>query len=459
MSSATRISVIGAGSAIFSLGLVRDLCLTDSLSGSEICFMDVDPVRLETVHNLATRYAAELGSNLTFETTTNRQTALQGAEFVINTAYVQGHQRERELREATTRHGYFYGGVSLGDFHQFRLMLAVANDMERICPDAWLIQSANPVFEGSTLMMRETNVKVCGLCHGHHGVWDICRTLGIDPAEVTWQAPGLNHNIWLTEFRYRGDDAYPLLDKWAEEKGVEYWSDHLATGTHDIQMSRAAFHQYHMFGRFPIGDTVRWSGWWYSTDIDTKMRWFGNPWGGPDTNLARPIYVQNLEERTARMKALADDNSASLVSEFGEERTIEQQIPIIDALVNDNAGHFQVNVPNNGAMAGVPDDVAVEIPAVIDRSGISPKPFSSLPRKVMLERILPNWLEMERSLHAFKTGDLSVLLWGALESHQTNSYGQAVGALEALLGMEQSSELADHYLPPSGLELSEDRQV
>ena len=54
MSSATRISVIGAGSAIFSLGLVRDLCLTDSLSGSEICFMDVDPVRLETVHNLAT---------------------------------------------------------------------------------------------------------------------------------------------------------------------------------------------------------------------------------------------------------------------------------------------------------------------------------------------------------------------------------------------------------------------
>ena len=417
--------------------------------------MDIDAVRLETVNKLATRYASELGANLTFETTTDRRRALQGAEFVINTAYVQGHGREREMREATARHGYYYGGIGLGAFYQYRLMLAVAKDMEELCPDAWLIQSGNPVFEGSTLILRETNVKICGLCHGHHGVWEICRVLGIDPADVTWQAPGLNHNIWLTEFRHRGENAYPLLDAWAETDGEDYWTNHRATGTHDVQMSRAAFHQYCMFGRFPIGDTVRWSGWWYNTDIEAKKHWFGEPWGGPDTELARPIYVQNLEDRTTRMKALADDPSASLIAELGSERSIEQQVPIIDGLVNNNEGDFQVNVPNNGAIAGLPDDVAVEVPAVVNRSGIVAKTFSPLPEKVMLERIMPNWLEMERSLCAFKTGDLSVLLWNALESHQTKSYEQAEAALSELLEMEQSSELDNHYALPGGLTLAE----
>ena len=72
----------------------------------------------------------------------------------------------------------------------------------------------------------------------------------------------------------------------------------MAERTHDAQMSRGAVHQYHMFGLFPIGDTVRhrqW--WWYHTDIDTKKRWFGEPWGGPDTHLARPFFVSQLEER------------------------------------------------------------------------------------------------------------------------------------------------------------------
>ncbi len=136
-------------------------------------------------------------------------------------------------------------------------MLDVAHDMERICPDAWLIQSGNPVFDGCTLMTRETGIKVCGLCHGHYDYEEIARTIGIDPAKVTWQAPGVNHNIWLTHFIYEGKDAYPLIDEWIATKGEEYWRTHVAERTHDAQMSRGAVHQYHMYGLFPIGDTVR----------------------------------------------------------------------------------------------------------------------------------------------------------------------------------------------------------
>jgi alpha-galactosidase len=448
MATAIRVSVIGAGSAQFSLGLVKDLCLTASLAGSQVCFMDINPERLEMIHKLAARYAGELGADLRFERTTDREVALHEADFVIDTAAVKSHHHQRAVRERADQHGYYYGRVRLGSFYQLRLMLEVARDMERICPDAWLIMSGNPVFEGCTLLTRETGIKVCGLCHGHYGVHEIARTLGLDPQRVTWQAPGLNHNIWLTHFIYQGQDAYPLIDEWIATKGEEYWRTHVATRTHDIQMSRGSVHQYHMYGRFPIGDTPRRGGWWYHTDLATKKHWFGEPWGGPDTELARPVFVKNLEQRLAEMTQLTNDPKASLIEALGSDRTLEQQVPIIDGLVNDNQGLFQVNVPNRGALEGVPGDVVVEVPAVVNRKGIQPLHVGALPPKIMLEQIMPEWLEMERELLAFKTGDRSMLLFNVLESHQTRSYDQAAAVLEDLLAMEGHEELAEHYQFP-----------
>lgn len=448
MATAIRVSVIGAGSAQFSLGLVKDLCLTPSLAGSEVCFMDINPERLDMIHKLATRYAAELGADLRFERTTEREAALREADFVIDTAAVKSHHHQRAIRDVTARHGYYYGGARLGNFYQLQLMLELARDMERICPDAWLIMSGNPVFEGCTLLTRETGIKVCGLCHGHYGVHELARTIGLDPARVTWQAPGLNHNIWLTHFLYEGKDAYPLLDQWIREQGEEYWRTHVATRTHDIQLSRGAVHQYHMFGLFPIGDTPRRGGWWYHADLEAKKRWFGEPWGGPDTELARPLFVKNLEQRIAEMTRLTNDPKASLVEAFGSDKTREQQVPIIDGLVNNNEGQFQVNVPNRGALEGVPGDVVVELPAVVNQKGIQTLHVGTLPPKIMLEQILPEWLDMERELLAFKTGDRSMLLWNVLESHQTRSYDQAAAVLDDLLAMEGHEEMAAHYRLP-----------
>lgn len=448
MSSSVKISIIGAGSAVFSGGLVKDLCLTESLAGSHVCFMDIDEERLEMIHRLGSRYAEELGADLTFEKTLERGAALRDADFVINTAAVRSEYHRRDLRKITDAHGYYYGGGIRLPFYQLDLMLDIARDMEEICPDAWLIFAANPVFDGTTLVSRETGIKVCGLCHGHYGYRGIAETIGIDPDRVTWQAPGLNHNIWLTHFIYEGEDAYPLIDEWIENEAEEYWETHVAAGTHDAQMSRAAVHQYRMYGLFPIGDTVRGSGWWYSTDRETRLRWFFPPHGGPDTHEARALVRERKEKRIAKMTEAAYDPDASLVEMFGAERTREQHIPIIDGLVNDNEGQFQVNVRNDGALPGIPDDVAVEVPAIVNKKGIQPIRVEPLPPKIMLERILPRWLRMERGLEAFKTGDRSMLLWDVLECHQTRSYDQAVTVLEELLDMPGHEELKAHYQWP-----------
>lgn len=451
--SSVKVTIIGAGSVVFSLGLVKDLCLTEGLKGSMVHFMDIDEERLDVVYRLAQRYAEDLGSDLKFARSLDRVEALQDADFVINTATVTHNEyfmkRRRELVE---RYGYFYGHTGMPEYHNLQLMLDVARDVEAIAPEAWILQAGNPVFDGTTLMGRETDVKVCGLCHGHYGYRGVARTIGLDPDKVTWQAPGLNHNIWLTHFYYEGQDAYPILDKWIADNIEQYWADHKDTGV-SAQWSPAAIHQYKLYGLFPIGDTPRTGGWWYHTDLETRARWYGAG-GGGDTPEGRERILREKEEKYAQMKAAAYDPQVRPITLFGSTTTTEQHIPIIDALVNDNEYRAQVNVLNNGALPGLPDDVAVEVPAVVNRMGIQPLRVEPLPNKVMLECIYPDWLEMERTLEALLSGDKSMLLFGVLQSHQTRSYDQAVDVFNALFDIEPNEPMAyiedihDHYAWP-----------
>jgi len=361
----------------------------------------------------------------------------------------------RDRRELASRFGYFYGRTGMPEYHNLQLMLDVARDVMRICPQAWIIQAGNPVFGGTTLMYRETGAKVCGLCHGHYGYRTLARTIGLNPDKVTWQAPGLNHNIWLTHFYYEGQDAYPLLNEWIADQAERYWTEMEEQGaTVPVQMSRSAVHQYKMYGLMPIGDTPRRGGWWYHTDLETRIRWYGGPMGGGDTPEGRDRILEGKERKYAEMMRAALDPDVRPIEIFGSERTREQHVPIIDGLVNDNEGQFQVNVPNLGALQGIPDDVAVEVPAIVNKKGIQPLRVGALPRKVMLEQILPEWLSMEQTLEALKSGDMSMLLYGILQSHQTRSYDQAVDMLEAILAMPPTEPMAyiedihDHYKWP-----------
>jgi len=439
MPSAANITIFGAGSIVFSLALVKDVCLTKSLSGSAITFMDINQERLDMIHSLATRYAEDLGADLRFTKTTDRQAALRGADFVVSAATVNDEYYNRKSREMTDKYGYFYGRTGMHRYWNPVLMLDVARDMERLCPNAWLIQAGNPVFDGTTYVTRESGIKMVGLCHGHYGYRGVASTIGLDPAKVTFQAPGVNHNIWMTDFYYEGKDAYPLLDEWIATQAEAFWAEKQKTGDGiPMQMSPAAIHQYKMYGLMPIGDTVRRGGWWYHDGMPARLRWYGGPFGAKDSPEGRNRVIAGKERKYAEMTKAAFDPKVRPIDLFGSERTREQHVPIIDALVNDHEGQFQVNVPNKGALAGVADDVAVEVPAVVNIKGIQPLRVNPLPRKVLLEQILPEVLRMEVELEALKTGDRSMVLWSILNSHETRSYDQAVEVLDALLAMEHT---------------------
>jgi alpha-galactosidase len=183
------------------------------------------------------------------------------------------------------------------------------------------------------------------------------------------------------------------------------------------------------------------------------MRWFFPPWGGPDTHEARAVTRQSKDCKIAEMTEAAFDPKTSLIDLFGAGKTREQHIPIVDGLVNNNTYFAQVNVRNDGALPGIPDDVAVEVPAVVDIKGIQPLRVDPLPQKLMLTYMLPVWLRMEQRLHAYLHRDRSVLLYRVLDNHQTRSYDQAVDTLEDILGIEHNAEMNAHYQWPHNWDL------
>lgn len=449
-----RMSVIGAGSAAFSLSLVRDICLTRELSGSTVSLMDIDKARLDAVYELARRYVAEIGGDLSFEKSSDRIHSLTDADFVVNTALVGGHGQQEAMREVGEKHGYYRGMDSvefnmvsdyytIQGYNQLKFFLDLAHDIEEVCPDAWLLQAANPVFEGTTLISRETGVKVVGFCHGHSEYAHIAETLDMNFEDVNYQVAGFNHSIWLTRFLYGDEDAFPLLDEWIEDEAEEFWRT-FAPKYH-VQMSRAAVDMYRLYGLFPIGDTARSGTWKYHHDLETKKKWYG-PFGGFDSEIVWPQYIEDLNKTTRMIFELAGDPSATLLKEFPPVKSGEQHIPFIDALVNDNGDRFVVNIPNKGYMIpGIPRDVVVEVPAMVDGRGIHPEPIEDIPKRLMDMVLIPRMLRMEWALEALISGDREVLLEILVRDPRTKSVEQAEAAIENILSLPFNHEMKEHY--------------
>jgi alpha-galactosidase len=449
-SGPVRLAIIGAGSATFAATVIRDLCVHPRMGGSRVALMDVDAHRLEMVRGLAVRLARELGADMTFATTLDRREALDGAQFVINTAQTGGHDWTEAQRTLTEKHGYYRGaGVVNGDggmhsYGQMGLMLEIARDIERLCPEAWLIQSSNPVFEGCTLMTRESSVKVVGLCHGHFGYRGVAKVLGLELEHVTAEMPGFNHWIWMTDFRYKGEDAYPLLDEWIAKKSESYWKTHKPTFS-ETQMSRAAIHQYRLFGRMPIGDTPRFAGWWYQADIATRKAWYGTH-GGFDSEIGWAQYLERIGERVEAVEKAALDQSVKVTDLFPPRASDEQIVPIIDALAHDVQGRFQVNVPNRGpVIQGFPEDLVIECQAVVDRSGIRPVTVPPLPPRLVAAAMVPRWHKAELLVESFRGGDRGLLLNYLLFEPRTRTLEQAEETVAEWLGDPRNAAVARRF--------------
>lgn len=446
---AANISIIGAGSAVFSLSMVSDLCLTPNLRGSRVCFMDINQERLDAIHALCSRYAQEIGIELELRKTTDRREALQGADIVVNAALTAGHHRLRAGWEIARRYGYRWGG-SLHvmhdeafwiNFYQLRLFDEIITDMLDICPEAYYIQAANPVQAGITYLARAyPQAKAVGLCHGFGGVYSIARVLGLEREHLTFEVPGVNHFIWLTQMYYKGENVMPLLDRWIAEEAPKAWE----RGTGYGELNPKKVDLYRRTGAFPIGDTAgdgggSW-GWWYHRDDATEQHWKQNPgafWHG---------FFTGGEREVALIKQISEDPAARVTEHFPPEMSGESIVPMIEALICDIPRVIISNIPNNGEyVPGVPRDFQVEVPALVSRRGIQGIQTSGLPPAALSHLLRDCVAPVNLELEAYTHGNRAMLLELIMQDPWTHSMQQASAMLDEVLAMPEHTAMREHY--------------
>lgn len=452
-----KISIIGAGSAVWSTRVLVDMMLKKDLQGSTVYLMDIDEDRLKLVCNFAKRYSGEVHANINFKATTSLSEAITDSDFVINSAMAMGHKYYEMMREATEKKGYYRGINSVewnmvSDYHtiwgyyQFKLAMSIAREIEERAPHAWLINVANPVFELTTLISRMTRVKNISLCHGHMEFWNIVKELKLDPSKVKAEMAGFNHVIWLTNFRYDDGDGYELLDKWIREEAENYWMRWRQTTNNpfDIQLSPAAVDMYEKYGMFPIGDTVRGGTWKYHWDLETKKKWYG-PFGGPDSEIGWMLYVTYLNYQLQMIRDFMDAESLPLTMLIPPKPSGEQVVDIIESIATDTPRKYQVNIMNDGVIHGIPDNVAVEVPAVIDGKGVHRVSVHQPNNRVIKYVLYPRMMRMEWALQAFLEPSRDLLLEWLMYDVRTKSVKQAEEAIDAMLSLPGNEEMAKTY--------------
>lgn len=445
-----KISIIGAGSAVFSLNLIRDLCLTPNLAGSTISFMDINQERLDAAHALCRRYAEEMGIELELEKTTDRRESLQGANFVINTALAAGHHRLREGLTIARRHGYRFGGsyhvmhdeAFWINFYQLKLFESIINDILDICPDAWYIQVANPVLAGITYLTRKyKEARIVGLCHGYSGVYHLADVLGLEREHISFEIPGVNHFVWLTHFYYKGQDAFPLVDEWVEKEAPKFWE----TCRPSSGLGPKAVDLYRRFGAFPIGDTCTPGGgtwpWWYHTDPETEKQWKEDPESWWEVG-----YFPHLEEEVKQINKVSRDPSVKVTEAFPPHKSGETMVPLVESIACDIPRVLITNIQNTGDFVpGVPRDFEVEIPTLVSKRGIQGIKTDGLPGPlisyILRDRVAPVEVELE----AYEKGDRELLLQLILMDPWTKSEEQARSLLEEILALPYHEEMRQHY--------------
>jgi len=371
--SKPKIVLMGAGSAQFALTTVYDIVRSKELHGSTLSMVDVDKERLDSSKKLVDQLDKKFKSGLKIEKTLNREEALEGADFVISAVEVDRFNRWRLDCEIPLKYGIKQvvgecggpGGIS----HALRIIptvLDICRDVQDICPDALFINYSNPMTRVCRAIDRYTKVKFVGLCYGIYiQLMTLSNLLGVRPEQLEGKAAGLNHFTWIMDLRFKeGGDAYPALGE-KLDRAESYWQP----------LCREMFFK---FGSYPSptdGHVAEFVSFGYDLCRPEERGYEG--WIKP--------YYDHLEVLQDAASSIIDGDLSPLeklkaVLEVNKEG---RAIDIINAILS-NKRYFElaVNVSNEGHISNLPQYAAVEVPALIDSSGIRCLNMGSLPKGI-----------------------------------------------------------------------------
>src|SRR3954471_21165292 len=215
------IAFVGAGSVTFTRQLLRDIFSFPELADVRIALHDSDRGRLSVAEALARRTAERYGTLPRIAGSTDRRSALDGADVVVNMVAVGGHAATVTDFEVPASFGVRQTiGDTLGiggifrALRTFPLLAGLAADMAEGCPQAWLLNYTNPMAMNlQYLAAIAPNLRAAGLCHSVYWTTrDLCDLVGVPFEEVDVLSAGVNHQAWILRWEHRGRDLYPALN-------------------------------------------------------------------------------------------------------------------------------------------------------------------------------------------------------------------------------------------------------
>lgn len=384
----TKITFMGAGSAVFAKAVVGDCLLTPSLREAHYALYDIDADRLsESKRMLDTLNAndndgrARISTHLGVE---QRRDALRGADYVINAIQVGGYKPCTETDfEIPKRYGLRQTiGDTIGIGGIFRalrtlpVMLDFARDMEAVCPNAWFLNYTNPMSMLTGGMLRGTGIRTVGLCHSVQvGMQHLLDSVGLSDLKPLpkHRIAGINHMGWLLEIEHEGRDLYPEIKQRAAE--------------------RIAAHRR---GECEAGDLVRLETMlqfgYYVTESSVHFAEYLPYWiraGRPDLLEAYGIPLDEYPRRCVRQIEKWQAMSRDLIDNPDLRHTASNEYAarILNAIETGECCQIGGNVMNTGLIPNLPPNACVEVPCLVDRNGVQgchvgmlPEPCAALCR-------------------------------------------------------------------------------
>jgi alpha-galactosidase len=442
------LTLIGAGSAVFTRGLLADLIGADDLGSWEIRLVDVDPVALRVAHDLAVAMIAarHAEARITVVGAEDRRTVLPGSDFVVTCVGVGGRPAWQADHEICMRHGVFQpvgdsilpGGISRL-LRTTPLVVDIARDVAELAPDALYFNYSNPMTANIQAIARYTDAQAVGLCHGvHHIQRELAQLIDAPFERTSTLYAGINHLTFIYDFRLDGEDAWPAirarvgadLAAPAPEDAVgaifydapTAWHNPFAWELFDRYGAFAAAGDRHVVEFFP----ERWA---------QTGAYYGKTLGVDAFSL--PEILEWGEARYEAMRAQAEGREPldeSIFERSGGEQ--EQLIAIIRAISGDTRETFSCNIVNNGLVPGLPDDAAVEIPGIATARGIRGQavPDLSAPLTAILARRLSS---VSIAVEAAMTGDRDLVVEAMIADGGVTDVDRAAALTDDLLDAQQ----------------------
>jgi len=433
-----KITFIGAGSLGFTRSLVRDILTFPALADATLSLMDIDPERLEFAQTAVQRIVAAGNYPAKVEATLDRRQALDGADAVLCTILAAPVQVWRHDIEIPKKYGV---DINVGDtrgpagvFRALRtipVMVSICRDMEELCPDAIFLNYTNPMAMLCRAIQGETKIRSTGLCHSVQGTaMMLANWIGAPYEEITYLCAGINHQAFYLNFKWNGQDAYPLLRQAIEKP--EIYNEEI--------VRNEMFKHLGYYVTESSGHNSEYVAWFRKRpDLIERYCTHGTGWNPGEYAYIVKHYLAREDHWREETKAWLDKDEP-----IDLKRGHEYAASIINAICGDGTTfEYNGNVRNFGLIDNLPWGCCVEVPIYADRRGFNPIHVGPLPPQcAALVNISANNEEM--AVQAALTGDARLVFHSICYDPLTS----AVLSLEEIRTMVQEMFAVNRdYLP------------